>query len=62
VLLELEADALDFKEKIKMFIEIEKLKLVSEAIESGLTEKEVMDFLEEENIPDFDLSNLRSRI
>lgn len=62
MLLELEADALDFKEKIKMFIEIEKLKLVSEAIESGLTEKEVMDFLEEENIPDFDLSNLRSRI
>ena len=45
-----------------MFIEMEKLKLVSLAIQQGEQEVEVCSFLDEENIPDFDLDNLRSRL
>jgi hypothetical protein len=41
---------------------MEKLKLVSRAIQMGLPEQQVMSLLEEENIADFDLDNLRSRV
>lgn len=52
----------DYKEKIKMFIEMEKLKLVSRAIQIGMPEKQVFELLDDENIPDFDLDNLKSRL
>ena len=45
-----------------MFIEMEKLKLVSRAIQIGLPEKQIFDLLDDENIPDFDLNNLKSRL
>ena len=51
-----------YKEKIKLFIEMEKMKLVCKAIQIGLPEKEVMSLLDEENIADFDLDNLKSRL
>ncbi len=41
---------------------MEKMKLVCRAIQIGLPEKEIMSFLDEENIADFDLDNLKSRI
>lgn len=52
----------NYKEKIKLFIEMEKMKLVCRAMQIGLPEKEVMSLLEDENIADFDLDNLKSRI
>jgi hypothetical protein len=52
----------NYKEKIKLFIEMEKMKLVCRAMQIGLPEKEVMSLLDDENIADFDLDNLRSRI
>jgi hypothetical protein len=51
-----------YKEKIKLFIEMEKMKLVCRAIQIGLPEKDIMGLLDEENIADFDLENLKSRI
>jgi len=51
-----------YKEKIKLFIEMEKMKLVCRAMQIGLPEKEVMGLLDDENIADFDLDNLKSRI
>jgi hypothetical protein len=41
---------------------MEKMKLVCKAIQIGLPEKEVMSLLDEENIADFDLDNLKSRL
>ena len=41
---------------------MEKLKFVSRAIFAGENEAEVCAFLDAENIPDFDLDNLRSRL
>ncbi len=52
----------DYRVKIKMFIEMEKLKLVSRAIQIGMPEKQIFDLLDDENIPDFDLNNLKSRL
>jgi hypothetical protein len=52
----------NYKEKIKLFIEMEKMKLVCRAMQIGLPEKEVMSLLDDENIADFDLDNLRSRV
>lgn len=51
-----------YKEKIKLFIEMEKLRLVTRAVVKGQDEKAVSDFLAEENLPDFDLDNLCSRL
>ena len=42
-----------------MFLEIEKLKLVSEAVAAGLTEASVLEAMEEENFIDFDLTHLK---
>lgn len=51
----------DYKEKIREFIEMEKLKLLFKAIQSGLPEQKVQEFLEKETIADFDLQNFKSR-
>ena len=51
-----------YKEKIKLFIEMEKMKLVCRAMQMGLPEKDIMSLLDDENIADFDLNNLKSRI
>lgn len=51
-----------YKEKIKLFIEMEKMKLVCRAMQMGLPEKDIMSLLDDENIADFDLDNLKSRI
>lgn len=51
-----------YKEKIKLFIEMEKMKLVCRAMQMGLPEKDIMSLLDDENIADFDLENLKSRI
>lgn len=51
----------DYKEKIKEFIAMEKLKLLFRAIQSGLPEKKVQEFLETETLADFDLQNFKSR-
>lgn len=55
-------EAENYKEKIKLFIEMEKMKLVCRAMQIGLPEKEVISLLDDENIADFDLDNLKSRI
>lgn len=51
-----------YKEKIKLFIEMEKLRLVCHAVGQGQEEKDVSTFLNEENLPDFDPDNLVSRL
>lgn len=51
-----------YKEKIKLFIEMEKMKLVCRAMQMGLPEKDIMSLLDDENIADFDLDNMKSRI
>ena len=51
-----------YKEKIKLFIEMEKLRLVCHAVGQGQEEKDVSAFLNEENLPDFDPDNLVSRL
>lgn len=38
------------------------MKLISLAVSSGENEKEVYDYLEHENISDFDLNNFKSRL
>lgn len=51
----------DYKEKIKEFIAMEKMKLLFRAIQSGLPEKKVQEFLDTETLADFDLQNFKSR-
>ena len=41
---------------------MEKLKLVSKAIQAGENESEVCAYLDQENIADFDLDNFKSRL
>ncbi len=43
-------------------MEYQKIKLVSLAVSSGENEQEVVSYLENENISDFDLNNLKSRL
>jgi hypothetical protein len=50
------------KEKVRNFIELEKLNLVEKAVESGLSKNDVLEFLTEENLADFNLKNLRARM
>jgi hypothetical protein len=40
---------------------MEKLKLVFRAVQSGISENKVLEFLENEKIADFDLDNFKSR-
>lgn len=57
--MKLELDSFElYKEKIKYFIEMEKQKLIKDAVKSGLKEEDVILFLQEENISDFDLESL----
>lgn len=57
-----EVPQIDYREKIKYFLEYQKIKLVSLAVSSGENEQEVVSYLENENISDFDLNNLKSRL
>lgn len=50
-----------YKVKIREFIEMEKVKLLFRAMQSGLPEQKVAEFLEKEAIADFDLQNFKSR-
>ena len=52
----------DYREKIHMIIEMEKLKLVTCAIREGISEQDVDRVLQEENLPDYDLENLKLRL
>jgi len=52
-------DSIDYKEKINMFLDMEKLKLVNEAVAAGLSEAAVLEAMEEENFIDFDLTHLK---
>ena len=50
-----------YKEKIKEFVEMETLKLVFRACQTGLTEQEVKQFIKTHKVADFDLENFKSR-
>lgn len=54
-------DKEEYKSKIREFIEMEKVKLLFRAMQSGLPEQKVSEFLEKEAIADFDLQNFKSR-
>jgi len=43
-----------------MFLDMEKLKLVNEAVAAGLSEAAVLEAMEEENFIDFDLTHLKA--
>jgi hypothetical protein len=50
---------MDYRNKIKAFIEEMKLQLVTDAEDSGLQREDVCRFLETEIVSTFDLSNLK---
>ena len=55
-------ETFDYKRTITNFIEMERLKLITYAVAAGIDEAAVDKLLEEENIPDYDLENLKSRL
>lgn len=58
----LNKEELDYAKNIKLFIEQERLKLISYASINGIPEEEVEKFLKEQNINDFNLDNLKIRL
>ena len=59
---EISAEEHDYREKLRLFIEMEKLKLISLAAMSGIPDDQVENYLNEENVPDYDLDNLKVRL
>ena len=49
---------IDYKAKINLFIEMEKLKLLTKAMAAGIAESDVLTILDEENLIDFDVKHL----
>ena len=58
----IEPELFDYRRTISNFIEMERLKLITYAACEGIDEKVVEKLLEEENVPDYDLSNLKARL
>ena len=54
--------AIDYRAKINLFLEMEKLKLINLAVSEGIAEAVVQEVVEEENLIDFSLENLRAVI
>ena len=52
-------DQIDYKAKILLFIEMQKLKLVSEAVTEGIAEATVHETIQEESLIDFSLEHLK---
>ena len=55
-------DQIDYKAKILLFIEMQKLKLISEAVAEGISEATVHEAIQEENLIDFSLEHLKAII
>lgn len=51
--------SIDYKGKILLFIEMEKLKLVSQAVAAGIPEAEALEVVTEENLIDFNLEHFK---
>ena len=49
----------DYREKITLFLEMEKLKLITQAVAVGISESEVLDIMQESSLIDFSLEHLR---
>ena len=52
----------DYKKPILLFLEMEKLKLISRAIQAGIPEAEAQEALQEESFIDFSLETLQEII
>ena len=52
----------EYKEKINMTLEMEKLRLVTLCCRAGMEEAEVDRILNEENVPDYDFENFKLRM
>ena len=52
-------DQIDYKAKILLFIEMQKLKLVSEAVNEGIAEATVHETIQEESLIDFSLEHFK---
>ena len=52
----------DYKEKIKLFLEMEKLKLITQAVAIGISEDAILEAFQEESFIDFSLDNLKAII
>ena len=50
---------IDYKAKIYLFLEMEKLKLINQAVAAGLSEQDVNQAFSEENLIDFSLEHLK---
>ena len=53
------AQEIDYRAKINMFIEMEKLKLLQQAVNSGISEADCQEVIEEESLIDFDLEHFK---
>ena len=59
----LQADGVpDYKAKILLFLEMEKLKLIQEATQAGIPEAEALEAFQEESLIDFDLAHFKEII
>lgn len=54
--------SIDYRAKINLFLEMEKLKLINLAVAKGISETVVNQVMEEENLIDFSLENLQAII
>lgn len=54
--------SIDYRAKINLFLEMEKLKLINLAVAHGIPEAAVQVVIEEENLIDFSLENLQAII
>lgn len=52
----------EYKSKINMMLEMEKLRLVTLCCRAGMEEQEVDRILTEENVPDYDFENFKRRM
>ena len=52
----------NYREKLTMFLEVEKLKLIGNAMAAGISEATVLEIFEDESLIDFNLEHLKEII
>lgn len=52
----------DYRAKINLHLQMEKLKMIAQASTEGITEEQIEQLLQEENLPDFNLDHLKQRL
>ena len=52
----------NYREKLSMFLEVEKLKLITQAVAQGISEATVLEVMQDQSLIDFNLEHLKEII